>query len=274
MEFVREIYPKLESIINAYVHGTRYGIIVDHDGLVKGGNEKLALTWMDAKLDGNPVTPRFGKPVEVSALWYNALRVMERFATDLKRNSSEYKSLAEKTKISFEQKFWNEEKQCLHDVLVNENGDGKTRPNQILSLSLPFPVLDFTKGREVLRAVDSELLTPVGLRSLSPADKEYKGLCAGTSEERSLAYHQGSAWPWLLGSYVTAYLRVFPADSKSLEYVRQLYSPFIKRMYEAGVGTVSEVYDGDQPNSARGCISQASSIAEILRSYARDANQF
>ncbi|MGA2875673.1 MAG: amylo-alpha-1,6-glucosidase [Nitrososphaerales archaeon] len=274
LEFVREIYPKLESIINSYIHGTRYGIVVDSDGLVKGGSEKLALTWMDAKLNDVPVTPRFGKPVEVSALWYNSLRAMERFATDLKRNSSEYRLLAEKTKISFEQKFWNAEKQCLHDVLVDGKGDGKIRPNQILSLSLPFPVLDMTMGRGVLRAVDSELLTPVGLRSLSPQEREYKGECVGKNEERSLAYHQGSAWPWLFGSYVTAYLRVFPGDSKSLEYVRQLYSPFIKRMYEAGVGTISELYDGDEPNKARGCISQASSIAEILRSYARDANQF
>jgi predicted glycogen debranching enzyme len=274
LDFIREIYPRLESIINAYVRGTRYGVGLDSDGLIRGGNEKLALTWMDAKVKGLPVTPRFGKPVEVSALWFNSLRAMERFAIDLGKDPGMYKSYAQKTKISFNEKFWNEKKHCLYDVLVDDKPDARTRPNQLLSLSLPYSVLDESKAREVLRAVESELLTPVGLRSLSPVESEYKGRCLGTKEEIAFALHQGSAWPWLLGSYVKAYLRVFQADAKNLEYVKQLYLPFIKRMNEAGIGTISEVYDGDQPNNARGCISQASSIAQVLWSYARDANQY
>lgn len=272
-EFIREIYPRLEAIIDSYIHGTKYGIVVDSDGLLKGGTEKFALTWMNQKVDDIPVTPRFGKPVEACALWYNALRVMEQFATTLGESPNEFKTLAEKTKSSFEEKFWNERKKCLHDVLVDDVGDEKVRPNQLLSLSLPFPVLGYSRGREVLRAVDSELMTPVGPRSLSPLDAEYRGRCIGTNAERRLSYHQGSVWPWLFGAYATSRLRIFPDDAKNLEYVRQLYSPFIKRLSEAGVGTISEFYDGDEPNIARGCISQASSIAELLRSYARDAYQ-
>lgn len=273
LEFIREIFPRLQKIIQSYSIGSKHGIKVADDDLVEGGNEKLALTWMDAKVNSIPVTPRCGKPVEVSALWYNALRIMERFATHLGKGPEPFNAMAQRTKSSFEAKFWNKQKGCLHDVLVDDVGDDKIRPNQILSIGLPFPVLDVMKGREVLKAVDSELLTPVGLRSLSPLDEGYRGRCEGSVEERSLSFHQGSVWPWLFGSYVSAYLKTFPIDSRDFEYVKHLYSPFVKRMAEAGVGSISELYDGDEPNRARGCISQASSIAEILRSYARDAHQ-
>jgi len=277
LDFIREIYPKLSEIIESYVHGTKYGIRMDSDGLIMGGSEQTALTWMDAWVDGKPVTPRFGKPVEVSALWYNSLRAMERFAKDLAIESDEieFRSLADKTKVSFNEKFWDSSRDCLHDVLLDgDHGDSKTRPNQLFALALPFPVLNESeRWRAVLRTIEAELLTPVGLRSLSPFDPNYWGQCTGEASARDTAYHQGTVWPWLFGSYVTAYLRVFPPDPKTLMFVQQLYNPFKKRMTEAGIGTVSEIYDGDPPNLSRGCISQAWSIAEILRSYARDANQ-
>jgi len=273
LDFIREIYPKLQEIIGSYSHGTKFGIGMDEDGLIKGGGENLALTWMDAWVDGKPVTPRNGKPVEVSALWYNALRALERFAKDLgiESDEAEYKALADKTKASFNEKFWDGKRECLYDVLQDgDRGDSKTRPNQLISLALPFPVLDESlsrRWRTVLRTIEAELLTPVGLRSLTPYDKQYWGQCTGEAGARDTAYHQGTVWPWLFGSYVTAYLRVFPPEPKTLAFVQQLYGPFQKRMTEAGIATLSEIYDGDPPNLARGCISQAWSVAEILRSY-------
>lgn len=275
LDFVREIYSKLEEIITAYTNGTKFGIGMDGDGLIRGGTEQTALTWMDAWVDGKPVTPRFGKPVEVSALWYNSLRAMERFAKDLgiESDEAEYAAIAKKTWASFNEKFWDNERECLYDVLQDgDRGDKKTRSNQIIALSLPFPVLDEAnthRWRLVLRTIEAELLTPVGLRSLSPFDKQYWGQCTGEASARDTAYHQGTVWPWLFGSYVTAYLRVFPPEPKTIAFVQQLYSPFKKRMTEAGIATVSEIYDGDPPNLARGCISQAWSIAEILRSYSQ-----
>lgn len=278
LEFVREVYGRLEEIVSSYLHGTSFGIKVDEDGLVKGGTESTALTWMDAWVDGRPVTPRFGKPVEISALWYNSLRAMQRFAKDLAIESDEveYGSQADKTRAAFNEKFWDADRQCLFDVLQDsDSGDKKTRPNQVIALSLPFPVLnedDTRRWRSVLRTLEAELLTPVGLRSLSPFDKDYRGQCTGEANARDAAYHQGTVWPWLFGSYVTAYLRVFPPEPRNVAFIQQLFSPFKKRMTEAGIATLSEIYDGDPPNLSRGCISQAWSVAEILRSYSQVAN--
>ena len=275
LDFVSVLYPKLQEIITSYARGTRFGIRMSEDGLISAGDENSALTWMDAKIDGKPVTPRFGKPVEISALWYNALRAMEKFSRDLNKDAEahSFAVIADKVKSSFNEKFWDDERKCLYDVLVDDKGDKKTRPNQIFALSLPYPVLDEARWRDVLRVVETELLTPLGLRSLSPLDPDYRGVYVGTLRERDLAYHQGTVWPWLLGPFISAYVRVF-ADQKTLAFVRQLYTPFIKRMQEGGIGSISEIYDGDPPNTARGCISQAWSVAELLRSYARDANQF
>jgi predicted glycogen debranching enzyme len=273
LDFIREVYPKLQEIIDSYLRGTDFGIKVDEDGLVRGGSDQTALTWMDAWVEGKPVTPRNGKPVEVSALWYNSLRAMERFAKDLSIESDEgtYQAQAQKTKGSFNSKFWDRKRECLYDYLTEgDMGDEKTRPNQIFALSLPFPVLEegeHAKWRGVLRTIEAELLTPVGLRSLSPFDKGYWGQCTGEASARDTAYHQGTVWPWLFGSYVTAYLRVFQPDPRTLAFVQQLFSPFKKRMTEAGIATLSEIYDGDPPNLSRGCISQAWTVAEILRSY-------
>ena len=277
LDFIREVYPKLQEIISAFAHGTRFGIGLDEDGLIKGGSDQTALTWMDAWVDGKPVTPRNGKPVEVSALWYNSLRALERFAKDLgiEPDEVDYRSMADKTGTSFNEKFWDSERECLFDVLLDgDEGDPKTRPNQLIALALPFPVLDESntlRWKAILRTIEAELLTPVGLRSLSPFDKQYWGQCTGEASARDSAYHQGTVWPWLFGSYVSAYLRVYPPEPKTIAFVKELYSPFKKRMTEAGIGTISEIYDGDPPNLSRGCISQAWSIAEILRSYFRVA---
>jgi predicted glycogen debranching enzyme len=275
MDFITEVYPKLKEIIQAYAKGTKHGIRVDSDGLVVGDDEKVALTWMDAKIDGIPATPRRGKPVEISALWYNALKSMEAFATKLNNQNDQgyFAEFASKTKGSFNEKFWNERKRCLHDVLVDDRGDGRILPNQIISMALPFPVLNEEKWRDTLRTVESELLTPVGLRTLSPFDPNYKGRYIGNPRERDTAYHQGTVWPWLFGSYVSAYVKTYGADAKTLSFVQQLYAPFKKRLSEAGLGSISEIYDGDPPFYPRGCISQAWSVAEILRSYVRDAYQ-
>lgn len=276
LEFINEVYQKLGEIVSSYVHGTTHNIIVDSDGLVQGGDPDSSLTWMDAKPNGVPVTPRNGKPVEVSSLWYNALKSMESFAKHLGRSgeAERYSEMSEKTMSSFNEKFWNPEKECLYDVLVDDRGDGAIRPNQLFSISLAFPVLERERWREVLRSVESELLTPLGLRSLSPFDKNYKGKYSGPQNERDHAYHQGTVWPWLFGSYVSSYVKLYGTDPKVLSFVQQLYLPFKKRMTEAGIGTISEIYDGDPPHLARGCVSQSWSVAEILRSYARDAYQF
>lgn len=269
LDFIREVYPSLEKIISAYSSGTRFNIRQDTDGLIQGGVEGEALTWMDAKVDGVAITPRIGKPVEINALWYNALKAMERFSVDLKKANSaeEYAKMAEETRVAFNMKFWNEERSCLHDLLVDDSGDGKIRPNQIFAIGLPFPVLDQLRWRETLRTVEVELFTPVGLRTLSPFDPEYKGRYAGIPKERDNSYHQGTVWPWLFGRYVSAYLKAYPGDQKTITFVKQLYVPFWKRFIEAGVNTISEIYDGDPPHTPRGCISQAWSIAELLRSY-------
>lgn len=271
LEFVQEVYPKLKEIVESYISGTRHGIVMDSDGLVRGGDGSIALTWMDAKVEGIPVTPRHGKPVEISALWYNALSSMSFFAKQFGFNSDaeRYEAIAKKTRESFNALFWNEKKTCLHDVLLDDRGDGMVRPNQIFSISLPFPVLDEKRRREVLRTVESELLTPLGLRTLSPFDEEYIGNCVGGPLQRDAAYHQGTAWPWLFGGYMLAYMRVYGQDPKTIAFARQLYLPFKRRLDEAGIGTISEIFDGDPPHVARGCISQAWSVAEILRSYAR-----
>ncbi|MHB8567394.1 MAG: amylo-alpha-1,6-glucosidase [Nitrososphaerales archaeon] len=268
LNFIEEVYPKLQQVMNAYSNGTRYGIKQDNDGLIRGGVEGEALTWMDAKVDGVAVTPRIGKPVEVSALWYNALKSMERFSEDLRKDPSEYSRMAENTKVSFNMKFWDERRSCLHDVLLNgDKGDGKTRPNQIFAIGLPFPVLDEWRWRETLRTIESELLTPVGLRTLSPFDPEYRANYVGGPKERDSSYHEGTVWPWLFGYYVSSYLKAFPRDHKTLSFVHELYTPFKKRLTEAGINTISEIYDGEPPNLPRGCISQAWSVAELLRSY-------
>ena len=200
--FIRdEALPVLREMINWLDRGTRFGIHVDLDGLLYAGANGVALTWMDAIVDGQAVTPRRGKPVEINALWYNALRIVAELSTD-----SGLRSRADDVRESFEASFWNRHAQCCFDV-VNPN-DASIRPNQLFAIALPFPLFDDTRAEEILGVCEAQLLTPVGLRTLSPADPRYRGRLAGDQHSRDTAYHQGTVWPWLLGAYVDALLRI------------------------------------------------------------------
>ncbi len=211
-DFLQSVfYPAALGILEAHLRGTHHGIHVDSaDGLLVAGGPGTNLTWMDARVDGQPVTPRHGKPVEVNALWYNALRLIEGWARELGDGpqAARCQQLADRAQASFESRFWNPAKDCLYDVLLPEGPDGRVRPNQLLALSLPFPLLQPGQRRAVLRRVEAELLTPVGLRTLSPGEPGYQPRYAGGPSQRDAAYHQGLVWPWLLGPYVDGYLAV------------------------------------------------------------------
>jgi len=271
MDFVKKhLWETLQRTIDKHFEGTLFGIQVDGDGLLSHGPR---LTWMDALAGGKPVTPRSGKAVEIQALWYNALRIMEllasRFHDD--HGAEKYGVAAEKAKRSFE-RFWNPRKKCLYDVVVGEDADDSVRPNQILAVSLDFTTLDEKKCKSVVESVQEELLTPCGLRTLSRGDPRYVGMYSGDRLSRDRAYHNGTVWPWLVGPFTTAFLKVNGRNSGQGAYV---FDKFLKtlltsRIYEAGCGTIGEIFDGDLPHNARGCISQAWSVAEPLRAYFED----
>ena len=261
--WVREqIYPTLTAIIDHHVRGTRFGIHVDDDGLLAAGGDGLQLTWMDSKIGDWVVTPRTGKPVEVQALWYNALRLMERLAgTD----GEPYRHMADRASAAFNQQFWNEEEGCLYDVVNGAGRDPAIRPNQVFAVSLPFSMLSREKSESVLRVVRRDLLTPFGLRTLSPADPQYRGRYEGDPATRDAAYHQGTVWPWLLGPFITAWLNVYGRTDEVRRQVRQWLEPLQDHLEQAGLGQVSEIFDGDPPHHPRGAIAQAWSVAELLR---------
>ncbi|MFP4165164.1 MAG: amylo-alpha-1,6-glucosidase [Chitinispirillaceae bacterium] len=263
---LEQLYDKLSDVIEHHVKGTRFGIGMDkEDGLLYQGAEGLQLTWMDAKVDDWVVTPRRGKTVEINALWYNALRLMERWATE-ERTQDEaiyFKNLAEKVKTSFNRKFWNESKRCLFDVIDGaEEERDLVRPNQIFSVSLPNPVLDPAKWKPVLNNVREHLFTPVGLRSLAPGSPNYATRYFGNLRTRDAAYHQGTIWGWLIGPFVDAYTKVYPDDHEGR---RKLLQGFDHHLSEACIGSISEIFDGDSPFVPRGCVAQAWSVAEMLR---------
>lgn len=265
-----EIYPVIAKIIRHYSSGTRYNIHADSDGLIYAGEEGTQLTWMDAKVGDFVVTPRRGKAVEINALWYNALRIMREFARKLGYDGSafRYSQMAERTKHSFNQVFWNKAEGCLYDCVDNNTADDSIRPNQIFALSLPYQLLSEERAKSVLNVVQRELLTPYGLRSLSPRHKEYIGQYIGDQYARDIAYHQGTVWAWLLGPYITAYCNVNGRSKETENYVRDILSElFTNHLNDAGLGTISEIFDGDPPHHPRGCISQAWSVAEVLRAY-------
>ena len=251
-----EAIPVLRSIVEAFDRGTRFNIHVDDDGLLYAGTTGVALTWMDAVVEGDVITPRRGKPVEVNALWYNALRIMGALTRE-----AAWTSRAEVVKTGFEAAFWNPSKQCCFDVIGP--ADDSVRPNQLLVLSLPFPMFTDRRGESILNICESKLLTPVGLRTLSPEDPRYRGKLMGTPRERDSAYHQGTIWPWLLGPYADAVLRIRGESGR--DQARRALQGMRAHLLEAGVGTISEVFDGDAPHAPRGCIAQAWSVAEVLR---------
>jgi predicted glycogen debranching enzyme len=262
VEFVRrDLYPVLDDIISWHERGTRYGIRVDNDGLLMAGAPGVQLTWMDAKIGDWVVTPRRGKPVEIQALWYNALRTMQQLAP----RNSRYAQMADRAHSSFLELFWNEEAGCLYDVVEGEKRDASIRPNQVFALSLFHKLLPPEKAKSVLDVVEKHLLTPYGLRSLSPADPAYRGRYEGDPRSRDSAYHQGTVWPWLLGPFVSAYLGVHGRTPQALEQVRGWTAELRRFMDDAGVGQIPEVFDGDAPHRAGGCIAQAWSVAELLR---------
>lgn len=271
--FVAEhLYPVLGEILDWHVRGTRFGIRVDSDGLLAAGEAGWQLTWMDAKVGNWVVTPRWGKPVEIQALWYNALRIMERFAGEWGDREREVAcaALADRARSAFEELFWNPETRCLYDVVEGRVGeevrpDASIRPNQILAVSLPYTMLSTARARAVVEAVEEHLRTPYGLRSLARGDRAYRGRCEGDVWSRDGAYHQGTVWGWLIGPFFTAYLRVHAGSPESRAQVRSWLSAFEAHLSEAGLGQVSEIFDGDPPHTPRGCYAQAWSVAELLR---------
>jgi predicted glycogen debranching enzyme len=264
---LHELYPVLDGIMDAHVRGTRYHIHVDPaDGLLYAGEPGVQLTWMDAKVGGRVVTPRIGKPVEVNALWLNAAAAMARFALTLGRNAARYEGLAERTRTGFA-RFWNSEKQFCFDVIDApgsfDSKDAALRPNQILAVSLPETALAAEQQRAVVDVCARELLTSFGLRSLGRNEAGYRGRYAGSPEDRDDAYHQGTVWGWLLGPFALAHLRVYQNAGEAMSFLE----PMFGHIQAAGLGTASEIFDGDPPFTPNGCIAQAWTVGETLRAW-------
>lgn len=261
---VTELRPALEEIIHCYQAGTDYGIGMDDDGLIFANAPGWQLTWMDAKVGDWVVTPRQGKPVEINALWYNALRILETCCRQFGWEG-DYGTPAERVRSSFS-RFWNADGGYLFDVL-GDTPDARIRPNQIFAVSLTHSPLDHEHARRVVDVVREHLLTPYGLRSLSPHDPDYRGRYGGNQWERDGAYHQGTVWGWLIGPYVEAYLRVNGHSDAAKSHCRSLLQPLLEHTWSAGLGTISEIFDGDPPHAPHGTISQAWSVAEFLRAW-------
>jgi len=268
------LYPTLKQIIECHLQGTRFGIHVDAaDGLLSQGAPGYQLTWMDAKVDDWVVTPRRGKAVEINALWYNALKLMEQWAEQRgDASAAEYRERAEQAQRSFNRRFWYADGNYLFDVIDTEQGgnDPKCRPNQIFAIALPHPVLQQDRWEPVLCAVRDRLLTPVGLRSLAPDDPEFKPRYYGDLRARDAAYHQGTVWAWLAGPFIDAWLKVYPSDHVGALHV---LDGFVSHLDEGCIGSISEIFDADSPFTARGCIAQAWSVAEVLRAWVKVAQR-
>lgn len=271
LNWIKEVfYPAAKNIIAWHERGTLYEIGVDpDDGLLRGGVDGTMLTWMDAKVGDWVVTPRRGKPIEVNALWFNALRIMLHWATEFEDldYARKIRGLAKRAQHSFNTKFWNSQQNCAHDLL-EESGDrpdGKLRPNQIFAVSLPFPLFDETQRQSIVKMVERELLTPVGLRSLARSDPDYRPRYEGDRVSRDGAYHNGTVWPWLMGPFVTAYLRAFGKSAENVAHCRALVDAFEPLVLTLGLGSIPEIFDGDPPHRPRGCIAQAWSVGELLR---------
>ncbi len=264
-----DLYGVMKEIVEWYKKGTRYNIGMDSDGLIHAGVEGIQLTWMDARVCDWVVTPRIGKAVEINALWYNALKIMAFFAREMGLASelAEYNALSQKVEKSFLDAFWFPDGQYLFDYIHDNVKNAAIRPNQIFAVSLPYSMLPAKMQRSVVGIVEKHLLTPYGLRSLSPHDKDYIGRYYGNQYERDRAYHQGTVWAWLIGPYISAYTRAYAGAEGTCAYIEGLFKPFYGHLLDAGVGTVSEIFDGDAPHTPRGCIAQAWSVGEIVRAY-------
>jgi predicted glycogen debranching enzyme len=267
-EFIRtRLYPVLAEIIRWHERGTRYGIRMDTDGLLLSGESGVQLTWMDAKVGDWVVTPRHGKPVEIQALWYNALRTMDALGRRFgdQPNAVHYQELADRTRRRFSELFWNDSAGCLYDVVSGDDRDGSIRPNQVFAISLFHSLLSGGKAKAVMAVVERDLLTPYGLRSLAPTDPQYRGRYEGDPLSRDSAYHQGTVWPWLLGPFLTAYLKVEGRSVQARKQAQLWLAGLEGLIQNEGVGQIPEVFDGDAPHRPGGCIAQAWSVAELLR---------
>lgn len=269
--FVQEtIYPKLKEIIAAYEHGTDFSIYMEEDGLIHAGSGLDQVTWMDVRVGDWVATPRHGKPVEINALWYHALCLMEEWATRFGEDGSHYAALAAHAKESFAKEFWNEKDGCLYDVVDGLEGDATLRPNQIYAVSLPHRMLDADKEKKIVDKVYEKLYAKTGLRSLSPDNKEYHPTYEGCLDKRDHAYHQGTSWGFLLGGFLTAYVHVYGTSKEVITQVDAMLDATREQFYHGCIGSIAEIFDGDEPHTSRGCYAQAWSVGEILRAYTED----
>ena len=272
--FIKEhLLSAMTEIIEAFQKGTDFDIKMDSkDGLISAGNKDIQLTWMDVKVEGETVTPRNGKAVEINALWYNALKIYTLIQETLGNNASELKKLAIKVKASFKKTFWNEKSLSLYDYIKPDGTpDESFRPNQIYAVYLPFELLDSDEEKQIVDSIFAKLYTSYGLRSLSPEDPKYKAFYKGDRIERDRCYHQGTVWAFLIGPFISSYLKVNNNSVESQLRASLMIEPFIKHMHEEEcLGSISEVFDGDMPHNPGGCFAQAWSVAEILRCYVED----
>ena len=266
-EFIREAWPVMERIVHAYCKGTRYSISMDEDGLIRAGSGRDQVTWMDVCVNGVLPTPRHGKPVEINAYWYNALCILSRLAPLTGSSGETYEALAERVKDSFVRKFWMEDRGYLKDVLSGTPADFQLRCNQIWALSMPFTMLPPDKESRVLACVREHLYTPHGLRTLSPEDPEFCPFYGGSQWNRDMAYHQGTIWPFPLGAYYLACLKVGGNTPEAAEAVRAQLQSMADLLREGCVGQLPEIYDGWNPGPSKGCFAQAWSVGELLRVY-------
>lgn len=273
--FITELLPTIKWIVDAYSNGTKFGIHADHDGLIMGGSQKSQLTWMDAKCNGVTFTPRYGKAVEINALWHNGLCQLANYYKDKPVNgdgidyAERYSQMADEVEDSFRAAFWNSDMNCLHDCIFTDgNRDASIRPNQIFAVSLEYSPLSIDEQCGVVDVVSEHLLTPYGLRTLSRNDMNYQPRYSGDMFSRDKAYHQGTVWPWLIGPYIKAYLRVnnysYSAKTSALEIIRPLTEHFDN---SGCVKSINEVFDGDPPHHPKGCFAQAWSVAQLIEVF-------
>ncbi len=288
LEFVREAYPVMKEIVTWYRKGTDFHIYMDEDGLIAAGGGLEQVTWMDVRVENILPTPRHGKPVEINAYWYNALLIMDMFAGMLEedtlmealyedapmagcnapaRGCINYADLAAIVKKSFGEQFWNAEKGCLKDVISGTEADDQIRCNQIWAVSLPFSVLAKEEEQAVVETVFRKLYTPHGLRTLAPEDAQFRPFYGGAQLDRDLAYHQGTVWPFPMGGYYLAYLKVNEYSEAAKAYVKEQLDAISAVLREGCIGQIAEIYDGENPVSSKGCFAQAWSVGEILRVY-------
>lgn len=270
--FVKEqIFPHLKEIISAYEKGTDFSIYMEDDGLIHAGSGLDQITWMDVRVGDWVATPRHGKPVEINALWYNALRIMESLCEKFDEDASAYRTRANQVKESFNAKFWDSSNQCLFDVVDGDEPDDHIRPNQVYAVSLPFSLLPEEQEKAVVALVEKELFVGCGLRSLAPDHPDYHGIYCGALAKRDAAYHQGTAWGFLLGGFFSAYMKVNHHSSSAAENAVHMLEPVRKHLSDSGcIGSISEIFDGDTPHNPRGCYAQAWSVGEVLRCYCED----